>query len=163
MGRPEDLHPELNEFLDRNQNKMTAQERILASLFGLSDEKKAEFEARSPEDKAAIIDRELAEFQRRQEQFIAQSSDPEFYNRSESLIESVVDRALVGLTPIEAQVIRARFGLDRGEQRSQAQVAQEVGRHIRTVQKIEARALRKLRTIDEGRDIRTLGRIMFDD
>lgn len=56
-----------------------------------------------------------------------------------------VDRALRSLTPLEQRVVRLRFGLDDGRQRTLEEVAAALGMPREQARQLEARALGRLR------------------
>lgn len=56
-----------------------------------------------------------------------------------------VDRALRSLTPLEQRMVRLRFGLDDGHQRTLDEVATALGMAREQARQVEARALGKLR------------------
>ena len=56
-----------------------------------------------------------------------------------------INKELVCLTPKEIAVIRLRFGLDRGEQRTLEEVGKILGITRERVRQLESRALKKLR------------------
>ena len=58
---------------------------------------------------------------------------------------SEVARLLAGLEPREVEVLRLRYGLDRGEPRTLEEVGQAFGLTRERIRQIEARAISKLR------------------
>jgi len=64
----------------------------------------------------------------------------------EEAMEGRIPRALAELTPREARIVRARFGLDGQAPRTQEQIGEAEDISQARVQQIEAKALRKLRS-----------------
>ena len=64
---------------------------------------------------------------------------------SHSLLKETLTGVLGTLTPREAKVLRMRFGLDDGRQRTLEEVGSEFGVTRERIRQIEAKALRKLR------------------
>jgi len=80
----------------------------------------------------------LAKFQRNTEKFIAARSRTEEFSR-----------LLAPLDPREREILKLRFGLDSGEQRSLEEIAEHFGMSRERVRQIEARAMAKLRRLSE--------------
>ena len=78
----------------------------------------------------------LAKFQRNAEKFIAARSRTEEFSR-----------LLAPLDPREREILKLRFGLDSGEQRSLEEIAEHFGMSRERVRQIEARAMAKLRRL----------------
>ena len=65
---------------------------------------------------------------------------------SASLLKDYLDEAFkTTLTPRERQVIRMRFGLEDGQDRTLSEIAEELGVSRERIRQIEAEALSKLR------------------
>ena len=65
---------------------------------------------------------------------------------SASLLKDYLDEAFkTVLTPRERQVIRMRFGLEDGQDRTLSEIAEELGVSRERIRQIEAEALAKLR------------------
>ncbi|MFC9969079.1 RNA polymerase sigma factor RpoD/SigA [Nocardia ignorata] len=64
---------------------------------------------------------------------------------AERMLDGYVEAALAGLTERESDVIRLRFGLDRGEARTLEEVGSQLGVSRERARQIEAKAMTKLR------------------
>ncbi|TDP29006.1 sigma-70 family RNA polymerase sigma factor [Nocardia ignorata] len=64
---------------------------------------------------------------------------------AERMLRGYVEAALAGLTERESDVIRLRFGLDRGEARTLEEVGSQLGVSRERARQIEAKAMTKLR------------------
>jgi len=65
--------------------------------------------------------------------------------------QRIIRKALEVLSPLEARIVRSRFGLDGAEVQTQAEIGQDCGVSGGRIQQLEARALRKLRDKPESR------------
>jgi len=72
------------------------------------------------------------------------------------MLPSEVDRFLTRLSDEEAQVLRLRYGLDRGEPRTQGEVGQALQLTAERVRRIERDAIGKLRRQLVGGDAHDL-------
>jgi RNA polymerase sigma factor (sigma-70 family) len=73
-----------------------------------------------------------------------------------ALLPGQVAKMLVGLDDREREIIRLRFGLDRGEPRTLEEVGVRFGLTRERIRQIEARAMSKLRHPTAGQDMREL-------
>jgi RNA polymerase sigma factor (sigma-70 family) len=73
-----------------------------------------------------------------------------------ALLSSEVNRMLVSLDDREREIVRLRFGLDRGEPRTLEEVGLHFGLTRERIRQIEARAISKLRHPTTGQDLREL-------
>ena len=73
-----------------------------------------------------------------------------------SLLTGEVNKMLTGLDEREREILRLRFGLDRGEPRTLDEVGAEFGLTRERIRQIEARAISKLRHPTTGQDFREL-------
>jgi RNA polymerase primary sigma factor len=69
------------------------------------------------------------------------------------LREDIIE-VMAGLSPRERDVLRLRFGLDDGRQRTLEEVGQLFGVTRERIRQIEAKALRKLRHPNRSRRLR---------
>ena len=60
-------------------------------------------------------------------------------------LREALDRQLASLPPKDAEVLRMRFGLDDGDDRTLEEVGQAYGVTRERIRQIEAKALRRLR------------------
>ena len=78
--------------------------------------------------------------------FIEDEGVEDFSLRADQgMLEEVVERALLVLKAKEAQVLRLRFGLDDGKDRTLEQVGEVMGVTRERIRQIERKALNKLR------------------
>lgn len=72
---------------------------------------------------------------------LLETGDQRWFTR----MRAQVDQALRSLTPLEQRIVRLRFGLDDGHQRTLDEVAAVLGMDREQARQVEARALGKLR------------------
>ncbi|NCQ61615.1 MAG: hypothetical protein GW913_13225 [Myxococcales bacterium] len=63
--------------------------------------------------------------------------------------------ALSALNPREQEILKMRFGIERGEVRTLAEIGREFGLSRERIRQLQAVALRKLRTAEEHASLRT--------
>ena len=73
---------------------------------------------------------------------------------TEHLLESV-DKSLALLSPMEAQVLRLRFGLDDDDPMTLKEIGDQVNLSRERIRQIEAQALQKLRKSSEAESLAT--------
>jgi RNA polymerase sigma factor (sigma-70 family) len=79
-----------------------------------------------------------------------------FAAAAETMLVAELEHLLALLDPDEQQVLRLRFGIDRGEPRSLEEVANQLGVDRAAVRRLENRGLSKLRHPSSGRDLHGL-------
>ena len=79
-----------------------------------------------------------------EETLVATTPEPEGWAMQRALREAL-DRQLASLPPKDAEVLRMRFGLDDGDDRTLEEVGQAYGVTRERIRQIEAKALRRLR------------------
>lgn len=158
--RPRDQEPQpppewpegTPEIVRELHDKTTAEERLMGSIFG-DYPPLAEIQARSVED-VKRMEAEVA--QKRRERLASRVGEPVDTTLTEGELQTKhtemfgrlqeqVEKTLSGLDERERLVLRGRFGLEDGSSRTQAELAEEIGRSPRTVRRIERSALQKLR------------------
>lgn len=70
-------------------------------------------------------------------------------------LRSAVREALAGLNPREQEILKMRFGIERGEVRTLAEIGREFGLSRERIRQLQAVALRKLRTAETHASLRT--------
>ena len=83
------------------------------------------------------------------------ASEP-FTEAAQAMLGVEIERVLAPLEPAERDVLRLRFGMDRGEPRTVEEVADHLGIPRADVRRLEARALSKLRHPCSGQDLRDM-------
>ncbi|HNB24555.1 MAG TPA: sigma-70 family RNA polymerase sigma factor, partial [Candidatus Melainabacteria bacterium] len=73
---------------------------------------------------------------------------------TQELLREDIIEVMAGLAPRERDVLRLRFGLDDGRQRTLEEVGQLFGVTRERIRQIEAKALRKLRHPNRSRKLR---------
>ena len=79
---------------------------------------------------------------------------PEQHEVDEALSE-VCDELLESLTPLEAGLLRARFGMDGEKEQSFTELSNKYNFSVERLRQIEAKALRKLRHPSRSEKLRT--------
>lgn len=78
--------------------------------------------------------------------FIADEEAPDPFDQVvNSLLKELTEEVLLALSPREAQVLRLRYGLEDGKQRTLEQVGKIMGVTRERIRQIEAKALRRLK------------------
>jgi len=70
-------------------------------------------------------------------------------------LANAVRGALSALNPREQEILKMRFGIERGEVRTLAEIGREFGLSRERIRQLQAVALRKLRTAEEHASLRT--------
>ncbi|NOY94226.1 MAG: sigma-70 family RNA polymerase sigma factor [Deltaproteobacteria bacterium] len=70
-------------------------------------------------------------------------------------LAAAVRGALSALNPREQEILKMRFGIERGEVRTLAEIGREFGLSRERIRQLQAVALRKLRTAEEHASLRT--------
>lgn len=83
-------------------------------------------------------------------------ADDPFSVAANTLLPETISRILAPLSEREREVLKLRFGLDRGEPRTLEEVCKFFGVTRERIRQIEAKALSKLRNSEEYRDARDL-------
>jgi RNA polymerase sigma factor (sigma-70 family) len=87
---------------------------------------------------------------------VNRSAESPFEAVASSMLPDEVDRFLTRLSDEERQVLRLRYGLDRGEPRTQGEVGEELSLTAERVRRIERDAIGKLRRHLVGGDAHDL-------
>lgn len=119
--------------------KSTAEDKLLWFIFGTpSAEEIQEIRQRTPEDL-----RKLQEEREERGEQLQVRYDAMFPRGIKDEVDQIME--MDGLSPVEANVLKQRFGLEDGRSRTQREIGEQIGRSPRTVGRIERTALQKLR------------------